>query len=231
MTKDHYFRTLGIGNDRKKLRAALNRAYQLRSFEIEHYWKRATYFWGFQVAIFAAFGLIWEKSTSSNWNPITLALAGLGVLTALANVLSARGSKFWQENWEKHIDMLEDEIEGRLHKTVWMSNKSASFSVSRINQLLSMYFVVFWFTVFSYVCWSLLDCTYALLASGTARYVCVLLASSIVVLGICCLGGERSNLQGIIPNADGSHVEQSDIKNKDLPFFLRRFSPDEERNH
>ena len=124
------------------------RAYELRTFEIEHYWKRATYFWGFQIAIFAAFGFLLReistKGSSTGWHPVALALAGLGVLTAWASYLSARGSKFWQENWERHIDMLEDKIEGRLHKTVWLDRGKSSFSVSRINQWLSFYVFGFW---------------------------------------------------------------------------------------
>jgi hypothetical protein len=51
-------------------------------------------------------------------NPVIIPLVGLGILTALANALAARGSRFWQNNWEKHIDMLEDKIEGQLYKTV-----------------------------------------------------------------------------------------------------------------
>jgi hypothetical protein len=72
------------------------------------------------------------------WSPVAIALSGLGVLTAVANLLSAYGSKFWQENWEKHINMLEDNIEGRLYKTIWLSKKDASklkasFTVTGVN--------------------------------------------------------------------------------------------------
>jgi len=146
-----YFATLGLSPKQQvgdasvpcespreqQMKAALARAHLLRSFEIEHYWKRATYFWAFQVAIFAAFGLLWRQPAANDWSPITVALAGLGVLTAVANTLSARGSRFWQENWEHHIDMLEDTIEGRLYKTVWLDKGTVSFSVSRINLYLS----------------------------------------------------------------------------------------------
>ena len=154
-----YFRTLGVDRSdaaaRPKLEAALTRTYQLRNFEIEHYWKRATYFWGFQIAIFAAFGLLWKEIAASDagtnaineWGPVALALAGLGILTAVANVLSASGSEFWQDNWEKHIDMLEDGIEGRLYKTVWLYKGTVSFSVSRVNLSFSRYFIVFWVLV------------------------------------------------------------------------------------
>ncbi|MGH8568044.1 MAG: hypothetical protein ACREXU_08475, partial [Gammaproteobacteria bacterium] len=62
-----------------------------------------------------------------------------------------RGSKFWQENWENHVDLLEDQIMGPLYKTVVsraVQNASAQstsyeyrdlltapadFSVSKIN--------------------------------------------------------------------------------------------------
>jgi hypothetical protein len=160
ISRAKYFNTLGFSeHNESKRKKALDRAYYLRTFEIEHYWKRATYFWGLQIAIFAAFGLLWKEITASDatctvhlWSPVAVALSGLGFLTAVANFLSAKGSKFWQENWERHIDMLEDEIEGRLYKTVRLPKEKASkgatsFSVSRVNLLLSGYFVSFWIFV------------------------------------------------------------------------------------
>jgi hypothetical protein len=153
--KKRYFSTLEFTPDNaSKREKALNRAYQLRTFEIEHYWKRANYFWGFQIVIFAAFGLIGKEivnapvraaSTEHLWNVVLVALSVLGALTAVANFLSARGSKFWQQNWERHIDMLEDDIEGRLHKTIWLT--MTPFSVSRVNQTLSFFFILFWIVV------------------------------------------------------------------------------------
>lgn len=148
--RDEYFETLGLNGDdtshRKRRKQALARAYELRTFEIEHYWKRATYFWGFQIAIFAAFGFIWKDADSKyikQLSPVILALAILGVLTAYANILSAQGSRFWQRNWELHIDMLEDEFEGKLYKTVWIP-KGTSYSVSKINLALGVAFMLFW---------------------------------------------------------------------------------------
>ena len=51
-----YFHALRIDASTKPqmLESALARANKNRDFEIEHYWKRAAYFWAFQVAIFAA---------------------------------------------------------------------------------------------------------------------------------------------------------------------------------
>lgn len=43
-----YFEALGVqedaGSERDKLEAALRRAHEIRKFEIDLYWKRATYF-------------------------------------------------------------------------------------------------------------------------------------------------------------------------------------------
>ncbi len=121
--RNRYLRTLGLDSaETEKRRLALKRACERRDFEIEHYWKRATYFWAFQVAIFAAFGLLWGRpgAAAGDWSPITILLAALGILTAVTNALSVRGSGFWQQNWESHIDMLENEFEGSLYKTVWL---------------------------------------------------------------------------------------------------------------
>lgn len=145
--KQVYFAQLGLdaisAADAQRRRAALERAYVLRSFEIDLFWKRATYFWGFQAGIFAAFGLI-LSGDGALFRPMGVLLAVAGVFTSLANLAAGRGSKFWQENWEKHIDMLEDEFEGRLHKTVWYGDRCCHPSVSKVNRNLGIALVVFW---------------------------------------------------------------------------------------
>jgi|GEM_PF-6946029 len=145
--REIYFEQLGIDPvspyDRKRRKAALKRAYELRNFEIEHYWKRATYFWGYQAGIFAAFGLL-LSGKAGGFYLLAVPVAFIGFFTALANLLAGQGSKFWQENWEKHIDMLEDEFEGRLHKTVWSGARCCNQSVSKINRNLGWAFLCFW---------------------------------------------------------------------------------------
>ena len=51
---------------------------------------------------------------AGDWSPITILLAALGILAAVTNSLSVPGSGFWQQNWESHIDMLENEVRGQL---------------------------------------------------------------------------------------------------------------------
>lgn len=69
----------------------------------------------------------------------------------------ARGSKVWQENWEMHIGYLEEVIHGPLFKTFkipntnfWSLDKEYPFSVSKVNQVLSLFTCIFWFGVFGF---------------------------------------------------------------------------------
>lgn len=144
--RDAYFEALGT-RDSKKLRAALDRSHDIRKFEIELYWKRATYFWVLQAAAFTAFGFTWQVASDGRWAVISVAFACLGILTSLAGLLVAQGSKFWQNNWELHIDMLEDAFEGKLHKTIWIDPYGVRWSVSGINDHLSFCFFGFWILI------------------------------------------------------------------------------------
>ena len=212
-TREHYFKTLGFSPRERgateKLKAALDRAYDLRSFEIEHYWKRATYFWGFQIAIFAAFGLIWRNGAETGWELITVALSALGLITAFANRLTAKGSKFWQSNWESHIDMLEDELEGRLHKIAWLDKGRVDHSVSRVNVSLTSCFVVFWFFIYGYSCLRLLSPPSwfeSLLPAKQNQPLIFVTASFVAVcLAILLLWQQTTNLEATVPGREGQH--------------------------
>lgn len=236
--RDRYFNTLGfLASDTSKCESALRRAYALRTFEIEHYWKRATYFWGFQIAIFAAFGLLWKADTNANpWGLITVALSGLGVLTAVANSLSASGSKFWQENWEHHIDMLEDNVEGRLHKTVWLRDGRVCFSVSRINRTLGSLIIIFLLVVTLYVAYNYvgsppidLDFLYYI----TAWWQMIVIIA-VITFGVGMLLRQTSDLRGTLPESDGKHSQvpinrfsRWSRRITPNPIFIRRYAPDE----
>jgi hypothetical protein len=115
-----------------------------RKFEISNYWKRANYYWLFQASVYA--GYFYSITAKNNnylcKNPeIIVGITCLGFLTALAWYLSNKGSKQWQENWENHVFMLEDSITGPLYKTVGKEN---TWSVSRINKLVSGFSVAVW---------------------------------------------------------------------------------------
>lgn len=148
---------------RGKEEKALIQALDIRKFEIDLYWKRAAYFWTFIGATFAGFIAI-EASSASNKQDLAIILANLGFVFSFAWFCANKGSKFWQENWEKHVDVLEDNVTGPLYKVVLSRNTNASvrdkaidfatgpskISVSKINQLISLYISILWICLYVY---------------------------------------------------------------------------------
>lgn len=134
----------------------LDKILDIREFEIDLYWKRATYFWTFNAAALTGYGLTISYKTNQNITGILkfqFIIICLGIVFSLGWYLVNKGSKFWQENWEKHLDMLEDEVMGPLYKTTihkktysnfWIPTKSYAASVSKINQILSLFVLLIW---------------------------------------------------------------------------------------
>jgi len=103
---------------KKKLKKTFRQALESRKFEIELYWKRATYFWSFITAAFAGYFVLISIENIANFKPLTVVVSFIGTLFSLAWYLVNRGSKFWQENWEKHVYLMEDEIIGPAFSTI-----------------------------------------------------------------------------------------------------------------
>lgn len=91
---------------------ALKQALDIRKFEIELYWKRASYFWTFIGATLAGFLAI-QASTASNKQDLSVILSCLGVVFSFAWMYVNRGSKFWQENWESTWTFSKTRLPGR----------------------------------------------------------------------------------------------------------------------
>lgn len=139
-----------------KAEKALAVALEIRKFEIELYWKRAGYFWAFLVLVLGSyFAVLTTTAKEVQCHPLLKAEA-LSVISCLGFVFSVawyfvnRGSKFWQENWEKHVDLLENSVHGPLYKRVLSADhpcfrrllRPYPFSVSKINQILSLVITV-----------------------------------------------------------------------------------------
>lgn len=140
--------------DSKQTRAekALAVALEIRKFEIEMYWKRAAYFWAFLALILGSYVAVLTTAAKELQDHPLLKADGLLTISCLGIVFSVawyfvnRGSKFWQENWEKHVDLLENSVQGPLYKTVLSDEDPCfrdpmqpyPFSVSKINQILSL---------------------------------------------------------------------------------------------
>lgn len=148
--KDEYlnlFKGKSIDLNDKHLKA-YEKAWDARKFEIDNYWKRTTYFWAFQIISFTGY-LAVLNSTSYNSEPaknpeVLFCIITIGYLTSISWALINIGSKFWQRHWEKHIDMLEDKVTGPLYKTLYAHKTTRTFSVSKINEMISRYFVLVW---------------------------------------------------------------------------------------
>ncbi|WP_068306705.1 hypothetical protein [Pararhodobacter sp. CCB-MM2] len=155
---DDYLNSLGLaGNDqisREKRREAWKIAHELRRFEIDLLWRRSTYFWGLQIAAFAGFGVMAGTSVSESAgadlpDPLImpvflLAISLFGLAGSLAWYWAAKASKIWMYNWEMHIDFLEDEFSGSLYKTVFFRGNGAVFSLTGINEAVTLVTVVIW---------------------------------------------------------------------------------------
>jgi hypothetical protein len=132
--------------ERNKQEKALDRAWTTRNFEIDKFWQRSKFFWSFIGLVFGAFGAVKTKTVNMrDFLPyLDLYLIFLGGIVSVAWLLVIRGSKCWQENWEKHIECLEDAITGPMYKTVYCKDIKF-YSVSRINEILAWVVIVIWF--------------------------------------------------------------------------------------
>jgi hypothetical protein len=149
---DEYSQLFGIGSDKDKMREAYTRAWKNRDFEIDKFWTRSAYFWGFIAAIFAGYIAVMTSEFGQEARDMNLDvyLVVLGLLFSIAWLLVIKGSKCWQQNWEAHIDKLENEITGPLYKTVYRKEKTF-YSVSNVNKALAWIVLVGWIVL--YVQW------------------------------------------------------------------------------
>jgi hypothetical protein len=152
----------GAMEDRKRQKA-LENALDIRKFEISLYWTRATYFWTFITVALAGFGAA-QTLDQPVRTDLAVFVCCVGYFVSFCWYCANRGSKQWQENWENHVDLLEDDVNGPLYKTVISRSAPTtlgehlrnhltgpySFSVSKINQIISLYITLLWVFLFFY---------------------------------------------------------------------------------
>lgn len=155
-------------SNRKVHKKALKQAYEIRKFEIDLYWKRAAYFWTFIGVAFAGYAAAYSTETKgpaytlADKELLLIIISCIGVVFSVAWHYVNKGGKFWQENWENHVELLENEIFGPLYKTIAKRPKRASiswksisdlltkpepFSVSKINQIVSTFTALIWISM------------------------------------------------------------------------------------
>src|ERR1051326_3059131 len=152
LTNEEIYRELFKENKGEK---ALDNALDIRKFEIGLYWQRAAYFWALIAAAFAGYFAILSSEHLEDKEYLAFVIGCIGLLFTWAWFLVNRGSKYWQENWENHVDMLEDEHTGPLYKTVLHREEQtdliekyilgpAPISVSKVNQWVSSFTLCIW---------------------------------------------------------------------------------------
>lgn len=136
-------------------KAALKIALETRKFEIEMYWKRATYFWAFTATTFAGYFALLSSENIQTLRPYLILISFIGFMFSLGWYFVNRGSKFWQENWESHLSELEINEQGPLFSIIKTPQESFRnlkghypFSVSKVNQNLSFIITLVWAGIF-----------------------------------------------------------------------------------
>ena len=122
----------------------LEYAADVRKFEVERFWHRSIFFWGFIAAAFVAY------SQSASKGDLAFLVACFGLLCSIAWTLQNRGSKYWYEAWEAKVESVENEVLGVplfanrepiKRKGLW---GACPFSVSKIAIALSDFTALTW---------------------------------------------------------------------------------------
>jgi hypothetical protein len=150
----------------KQKEKILDLASEVRNSEIERFWQRSLFFWGFIAAALVAYG-------TTGGQPRLQVLAGCyGFLCALAWTLQNRGSRYWTQSWQQKVELVERDVLGTdlfankepVIGTGWLSSRR--FSSSRLVMALSDITCVVWATL---VCFALNidpDASFDLVKSG-----------------------------------------------------------------
>lgn len=84
----------------------LRLAADVRKFEIDLFWRRSLFFWGFIGAALVAYGVMIRESDKS----LPFAIACFGFVCSIAWTLANRGSKYWQEAWEQKVESVQCQV-------------------------------------------------------------------------------------------------------------------------
>jgi len=133
------------------LEKLLERAYDIRKFEIELNWKRGTYFWGFLIASFTAYFIVSDISKFEQTSIIKLIVICIGYIFSLSWYYVNRGSLYWQYNYERIIEAIEESLKINFYKSNLVNTTPRSdifsahpFALGRINIMVSLFVCLIW---------------------------------------------------------------------------------------
>jgi len=134
--------------DHELKRKILDYATDVRKFEINLFWTRSLFFWGFTTTAIAAFGASYRSGSEI----LQFAAACAGLVCGVTWTLVNRSSKYWHTVWERKVEFQQqDAIDYDLFSSesnpviaenwVWGPKH---YSVSRIAIAFSDYTVLIW---------------------------------------------------------------------------------------
>lgn len=154
-SKKEYISKLKNG-DNTNLSHLLDLAMDIRNSKIELYLKRATCLWAFIFVFFVVYCQTipethCEGNIDAGWIANYAIIIG-GYLFSLGLYFVNKVSKFWLKNWEKHIDILSQELHDPLFRLMGCNKyytlnheQSYLYYVFKINRFISLLICILWF--------------------------------------------------------------------------------------
>lgn len=122
----------------------LKLAVEGRKLEIENFWRRSLFFWGFIVASFAGYAHAVGREHRSLL--VETVLLHFGLICSFCWYLINKSGKYWVENWEQKIETLEGDagLFSTMEPLIRKPFGGELFSPSRIMIFLSEVTTGFW---------------------------------------------------------------------------------------
>jgi hypothetical protein len=169
----------------------LKYAADVRKFEIDLFWRRSLFFWGFISAAFVAYGVLINEADKD----FALAISCFGLVCSVAWTLQNRGSKYWQEAWEQKVETVEKEVLGAPLFSNWEPVKrkgfwgAAKFSVSKLAIALSDFTVLIWLVLI----WKVNPLQAQIVAAFTSSLGSALTVITLIYIAILLIRGRTSD--------------------------------------
>ncbi|MFN2992221.1 RipA family octameric membrane protein [Serratia plymuthica] len=140
--------------DYNKIEEAYNKSHDIRKFEIELYWKRSTYFWTFISVLIAICGVVSaaflkDGKIGTGLFSFLFCISLVGYVISLHFLITCISGKQWQENWERHIDILEPYFSGNLYK-LNLTKDEKRHSISLSNEIIAIIILLSWIIIGTY---------------------------------------------------------------------------------
>jgi hypothetical protein len=136
--------------ERERIENALQRAYDMLKFELDLYWKRATYFWGF-IALSLTGYFVLSDAKYDNKYELLLVVNSVGLIFSFGWHLVGRGSRYWQNNWVFRVYTLEALLKTPLQSLKRINKHKKRhligaypFSTSKVHQIICLFITFIW---------------------------------------------------------------------------------------